>query len=232
MAVKWGSHMRPLLITVPIGCLLACIGGLLWVQAKARSEMPYSTSTDIVTNQPRHLVTAKMSAETDAKLGKLEPTIIAPDVNGKPVTIGSHDAERPQFVYFVLDGCPCSFDAEPLFHDLYKQFKGVVDFVSVTNGDLAKAKLWNSELSVPYALVPDPKEEIIHEYGAKAAVYSVLIAKDGHVAKMWPGYSKALLKEMNALMAKLSGVSERPFDTKYAPNVKATGCAFSDPGFK
>jgi peroxiredoxin len=224
--------MRPAYITVPLGCLFACIGGLMWVQARARGEMPYSNSTDIISNQPRHLVTAQMTAETEARLNKLEPTTQTADVTGKPVTIASHNAPRPQFVYFVQDGCPCSFDAEPLFHDLSKQFKGEIDFVSVTNGDAEKAGRWNSDMAVPYPVVSDPKEEIIHRYGAKSSVYSVLISKDGHVAKMWPGYSHDLLLEMNSLMAKIAGVPERKFDTKYAPIIKATGCAFSDPNFK
>jgi len=224
--------MRPIFITIPAGCLLACLGGLMWVQAKARSESPYSESTNIVTSQPRHLITAQMVAETEAKSNALEPTFVVNDATGKSVTIGNHTGSKPQFVYFVLDGCPCSFDAEPLLHDLYKQFSGKIDFVSVTNGDLEKAKQWNSQMSVPYPVIPDPKEKIIHAYGAKAAIYSALITKDGHIAKMWPGYSKDLLLEMNSLMAKLAGVKEKPFDTKYAPITKATGCAFSPADFK
>jgi peroxiredoxin len=224
--------MRPWVITVPAGCLLACLGGLMWLQAKARGELPYSTSSDIITNQPRHLVTAQMTAETEARRNLLEPKVIASDVIGDQVLIADPDAERPQFVYFVRQGCPCSFDAEPLFHDLAKQFAGKIDFVSVTNGTAEQAKAWRSEMSVHYPVIADPNEQIIHKYGAKASVYSILIAKDGHIAKMWPGYSRGLLLEMNSLMAKLAGVPEQKFDTKYAPETKATGCAFSDPSFK
>lgn len=184
----------------------------------------------VLSNQPRHLVTAQMTVETEARKNKLEPTFQVADVSGKPVTIGSRNASRPQFVYFVLDGCPCSFDAEPLFHDLYEHLNGAVDFVSVTDAGLAKAKDWNSQMGVPYTVVSDPKLDIIHAYGAKAAIYSVLITRDGHIAKMWPGYSKDLLLEMNSTMSKLAGIAERPFDTKYAPTVKATGCAFNAPG--
>ena len=217
------------MLTIPIGCLLACLGGLMWVQARARSEMPYYSSADGISSQPRHLVTAQMIAETDAKRNALEPSLETKDVTGALVELASHDATRPQFVYFVLDGCPCSYDAEPLFHDLFKQFKGAIDFVSVTNATLEKAKHWRSDLSVPYPVISDADETIIHKYGAVASTYSILIAKDGHIAKMWPGYSKGLLLEMNSLMTRLAGVPEKPFDTKYAPTVKATGCAFSTP---
>ncbi len=215
-------------ITIPLGCLFACLGGLVWIQARARSETPYSDSVNIITSQPRHLITSQMLAETDAVHNTLERSFKVPDVTGKQVELASPQAVRPQFVYFVVDGCPCSFDAEPLFHDLYKRFKGKVDFVSVTNGDLPKAKLWNAELSVPYPVIPDPKLEIIHAYGAKAAIYCVLVARNGHIAKMWPGYSKDLLLEMNHEMSKIAGVVEQPFDTKYAPITKATGCAFAN----
>ena len=224
--------MRAIWVTIPAGCLLACLGGLMWIQAKARSETPYSNSVNIINSQPRHLITTQMVAETEAKHNAVEPTFITKDVKGTTVIIGDHSGPRPQFVYFVVDGCPCSFDAEPLFHDLYKVFKGKIDFISVTNGDLTKAKLWNTELSVPYPVIPDPKEEIIHAYGAKAAIYSSLIRKDGHIVKMWPGYSKDLLLEMNSEMAKLAGVPEKPFNTKYAPLTKATGCAFTNVNFK
>jgi hypothetical protein len=37
---------------------------------------------------------------------------------------------------------------------------------------------------------------------------------------------------MNSLMSKIAGVPEKPFDTKYAPTTKATGCAFSRSDFK
>ncbi len=220
--------MRLLVVTIPAGCLLACLGGLLLLQARVRSMNPYSDGAGtVISNEPPHLVTDKMTAETEARKNKIVPTIEAQDVLGAKVTIGSHDGAKPQFVYFLVDGCPCCFSAEPLFHDLYKQFQGQIDFVAVTNAEPSAAKTWQSEMTPPYALVSDPKEKIISAYGAKAALYSVLITPDGHIAKMWPGYSKDLLLEMNSLMAKLAGTPERPFDPKYAPTVKATGCAFT-----
>ena len=94
-----------------------------------------------------------MIAETAAEANKLEPTIAAKAVDGKAVVLGSKTADKPQFVYFVMDGCPCSYDAEPLFHDLYKHLDGKIDFVSVTNADAEKAKEWFGDLSVPYPVV-------------------------------------------------------------------------------
>ena len=220
--------MRLIWITAPAGMALAC-GGLLLMHL---ANEPHYTSGEIRTDEPRHLITDRMLAETAALSNKLEPTIKAVDVTGKPIILGDRNASKPQYIYFVVDGCPCSYDAEPLFHDLYKNFKGQVDFVSVTNAVPEKAKQWFGELGVPYSVISDPKQEIIHAYEAKAAIYSVLVTKDGHVAKMWPGYSADILKDINATLAKLAGIPVKPFDPKYAPIKKATGCAFTDPNFK
>lgn len=181
---------------------------------------------DLVEGPPRHPVTEKMMAETAEKAKKVAPGFTLKDTEGKEVTIGSPSAPRPQFVYFVLDGCPCSFDAEPLFQKLSRRYQGKVDFVAVTNAGQTKAHQWHTQMLVPYSVVPDPKLEVIKAYEAVSSVYSALVTKDGKIEKMWPGYSQDILKEMNAEFAKISGVKEEPFDPEFAPKERATGCAF------
>jgi peroxiredoxin len=204
------------------GLALAC-GGLLLLTAAKR---PHVETTDIEFSEPRHPVTPEMTRKADAETRALAPGFTVKDVLGKEVTLASPSADRPQFVYFVMDGCPCSFDAEPLFHDLSKQFKDQVDFVSVTDAKADKAKRWYTQMLVPYPVIADPDLELIKAYKATNSVFSVLLDKSGHIEKMWPGYSVDILKEMNSLMAKLAGVPEKPFDTKYAPIKKSSGCAF------
>jgi hypothetical protein len=53
-----------------------------------------------------------------------------------------------------------------------------------------------------------------------------LVGADGKIVKMWPGYSKSLLADMNATIAATLGEKARPFDAAYAPVKQATGCAF------
>jgi peroxiredoxin len=214
--------MRLLWIGLPAGLALASAGGLLYYLGM----QPKMKTVDVVTGQPRHPVTPEMVVETAKKTEKVAPAFKVEDIRGKAVVIGSPAAERPQFVYFVLDGCPCSIEAEPLFHDLAKQFKGKVDFVSVTNADTEKAKRWDVQMLPTYPVVSDPHLEIIHTFGAKNSVYSALLSRDGKIVKMWPGYSVGILKEMNKLMAKEAGVAEKPFDTKYAPLQQSSGCTF------
>ena len=204
------------------GIALACGGMMLLVAAKR----PHVEETDIAFGQPRHPVTTEMTTKTEAVAKRMAPAFTVKDVVGKELTLASPGSERPQFVYFVKDGCPCSFDAEPLFHDLSKQFKGQVDFVSVTDAKPDKAKKWFTQMLVPYPVISDPDQELINAYRATNSVFSVLLDRSGHIDKMWPGYSVGILKEMNSRMAKLADVAEKPFDTKYAPVEKSSGCAF------
>jgi peroxiredoxin len=214
--------MRMLWITLPAGLALASAGGLLLIKANG----VHTDSVPIDVSPVRHPVTKAMLSETQAHAKRVAPGFQVKDFEGKAVTIAPANGERPQFLYFVLDGCPCSFDAEPLFHRLYDRYKGKIDFVSVTDAATQKARDWSVQMLVPYPVVPDPSKEIIHAYEAKSSVYSVLLTKDGRIARMWPGYSKDILEEQNALMAKLAGVKEKPFDAQYAPVEKATGCSF------
>lgn len=214
--------IRPYYLTLPAGIALACGGAALMMAGNA----PHVESVSIKEAEVRHSVTPQMEKETAEETKKLVTTFEVEDSEGKKVVIGAHHAERPQFVYFVLDGCPCSFDAEPLFHKLHKRFAGKVDFVSVTDAKKDKAHEWSVQMLVNYPVVPDPEKRIIRAYEAKASVYSALISKEGHIIKMWPGYSAGLLQDMNAEFAKAAGVPEEPFDPEYAPKEKATGCAF------
>ena len=215
--------MRTLWITVPAGLAFASAGGLMLLLA---NQGHTSGPTINLREAVEHPVTAEMTRETDAKAAKVATAFAVQDFEGKPVTIAPANGERPQFLYFVLDGCPCSYDAEPLMQRLSKRYKGKIDFVTVTNAETQKAREWSVQMLVPYPVISDAKKEIIDAYGAKSSVYSVLISKDGKIVKMWPGYSKDILAEQNKMMAKVAGVKETPFDAQYAPVERATGCAF------
>jgi peroxiredoxin len=214
--------MRLFWLGLPAGLALASGGLLLYTQA----QRPHVRMQEVLTGLPKHPVTVAMTAETGAKTRKPAPAFSLKDVAGEEVAVASPGMERPQFVYFVLDGCPCSFEAEPLFHDLYERHQDRIDFVSITDAEPVKAKRWWQQMMVPYPVVADPKKEVIHAFGAKNSVYSALVARDGTIVKMWPGYSVGILKEINQKMADAGGVPAKPFDTKYAPKEESSGCAF------
>lgn len=195
------------------------------VYTAAKPETPANLPTS---NEPRHPVTPEMTKLTASLTAKRIPTIASKSTEGKTIVFAPESGPRPQFVYFVLDGCPCSYDAEPLFKKLGLKFKGKVDFVTVTNAGEANARAWSVAQAPPYPVVSDPEQKIIKAFGATNSVFSALLDGSGRVIKMWPGYSHDLLIEMNAFLSKAAGVPETKFDPEYAPLAKTSGCDFSE----
>jgi peroxiredoxin len=176
--------------------------------------------------QPRHPVTADMEAKVTNLNQRIAPFFKLPDTDGKPTIIGGA-GPRPQFLYFVKKGCPCSFDAEPLFQSLYKKFNGKIDFIAVTDAEAKDAHKWDLDLKVPYSVVSNPTVDIMNAYQAPSSVYNSLISKEGVIVNRWAGYSKAYLTEMNEAISKLLAVPLTPFDVQYAPIAGTTGCSFT-----
>ncbi|RYG17380.1 hypothetical protein EON82_23935 [bacterium] len=170
----------------------------------------------------RHEVTAQMELETKAQANRLAPVFDRKDVFGKDARAGKGD--RPQMVIFIKNGCPCSIDAQPLFNRLARKYEGKVDFVGIIDKE---GKEFSNQFLVAFPVVEEPSKGLMKAYDARASVYTALIARNGHIVKMWPGYSAGWLKEMNALMAKASATKETPFDPQYAPQEKASGCPFN-----
>ena len=167
-----------------------------------------------------------MSSAAAADTGREAPCFKVKDSRGQPVVIGGSGLKRPQFVYFVNTDCPCSYAAEPMFHSLRDHFGGQVDFICVTNGDLDVTKKWVTEMDVPYPAAQDKSVDIMRAYHAPSSVYSALVTTTGRIVKMWPGFSKGYLSDMNHEMAVTLAQPETPFDTQYAPTQPATGCTF------
>ena len=203
-----------------------CGAGLMMLNAqdaKAAEENAPISNLKFDTNQPKHPVTPEMETETSKSTLKSAPHFDV--IDGREVKHSIGDGERPQFLLFILKGCPCSVDAQPIMNKLSKHFGNAVDFYGITNGDQAEAKDWGVRYSVPFPVVADPSKAIIHGYEAKHSVYSALVFH-GKIVKMWPGYSVDMLAEINETIAKTAGQPVKHFDPEYAPPEKTSGCAF------
>ena len=207
-----------------MGLALASAGALLYYVG----SKPVVKEVAIATNEPRHPVTESMTTLTKSLGHKQLAEIDGTTTENKSIVLAPSHGKRPQFVYFVLDGCPCSFDAEPLFKKLGKKFKDEIEFVAVTNAGMKNARQWEIDQVPPYPVVSDPEQKIIKSFGATNSVFSTLVDSRGRVLKMWPGYSRDILIEMNAELAKAAGIALTPFDPEYAPVKKTSGCDFSE----
>jgi peroxiredoxin len=178
-----------------------------------------------VSLQPEHPVTPEMSKEAAKMDRKIAPEFKRQALSGEGLLISGKQG-KPQFVLFILDGCPCSEDAQPIFNGFSKLWKDKVEFIGVIDSAPNKAKIWVSDYRPNFPVISDPKKEIIKAYHAKQSVYSALISREGQIVKLWPGYSTDLLQEMNKAIAKELGEEPIAFDTQYAPKQKTSGCYF------
>lgn len=206
------------LATTLVGCNLKPVA----THASLNDQLVAANIDPAEYGKVNHVVTAQMELETKAQANRLAPAFSRTDVFGKDARAGKGD--RPQMVIFIKSGCPCSIDAQPLFNRLARKYQGKVDFVGVID---KQGKDFSNQFLVAYPVVEEPSKGLMKAYDARASVYSALVARNGHIVKMWPGYSADWLKEMNALMAKASATKETPFDPQYAPKEKASGCPFS-----
>ncbi|MBS1719180.1 MAG: redoxin domain-containing protein [Armatimonadetes bacterium] len=217
-------------LTIPLGVLLFAAGGYMMVKARnfqqENSDSQASRSIDLNQwDKPKHPVNDAMRDAARLMSTKLAPDVTLKSYLDQDVRLGGY--EKPQFVLFILWQCPCSIDAQPIMNDLSKQFKGKVDFVGVINKPVAQAKEWRDLYQMPFPTLADPDKAAIHAYGIKQSVYSTLVSK-GRIIKVWPGYSKRILEDINQTLAAEIGEKARPFDPKYAPKEDTSGCYFDE----
>lgn len=213
--------MRIAYVTVPLALLFATAGGALMIA----SRNPVSNEWNVL-SQPRHPVTPLMWKNADASRGVAAPEFQVSDLDGRSQSLSELNKSGPVFMYFVLQGCPCSIEAEPHFESLEQRFHGKVQFLAVTNANLSDAKAWKSEFAVPYTVVSQPKLDLMHLYGVTRSVYSLLIGPDGKIIRMWPGYSASMLQDLNKEMAEATHQPAAKFDPKMAPEIMTSGCEF------
>lgn len=220
--------MKAKFFILAVAAALASAGGLMVYL----STQPVVVNQPIISSEPRHLVTPEMTKFTDGRALKVAAAFERTDPFGKKVRTADTTSGRPQFVYFIKDGCPCSVEVEPLFHDLSKRFGDKIDFIGVINRKDDIARRWHTEMFMPYTVVADPSLEIIKAYGATNSAFSALVSRGGKIVKMWPGYSIGLIKDMNATMASETGQKATTIDTKWAPKKAASGCRFDEDAAK
>ncbi len=203
--------------TVPIGVVCAGFGVFLMLGSHAPADPGFA---------PRHAVTKKMETITGAWARRVAPPFLVTDVAKKPVSLDDMVAKGPVFLYFIKDGCPCSVDAQPLFNHLRDKFKGKVSFIGVIDADAKKGAKWAKINAMTDPLLGDSKLEVIHAYKATNSAFSTLVLRDGTIQKMWPGYSRDFLLDMNKQICDALGEPVTPFDPLYAPLAKTAGCYF------
>jgi hypothetical protein len=117
-------------------------------------------------------------------------------------------------------------DAQPLFNRLRDKFKGKVRFAGIIDVNPKKAQAWAGRNAMSDPLISDATRKTIHAYKATNSAFSALLMPDGTIDKMWPGYSKEYLLDMNQRISKAVRAPETPLDVAFAPITRTAGCSY------
>ncbi|HRJ27060.1 MAG TPA: TlpA disulfide reductase family protein [Fimbriimonadaceae bacterium] len=208
-------------ITIPTSLLLAG-AGWLFVYSARNANQQIDTA-----NQPwlKHPVTRKMNEDADAQKLKPLTEFQLKDVSGKVQTLQSLAPGKPAVIVLIKDQCPCNLDSQPLLNRLQTMHAPNAQFIGIINsGDSQVARSYAKVTSVNYPILLDPEVEVAKAHNAKRSVYLILVNASGRIVKIYPGYSDAILTELNSKLAQLTGQPEQPYDPGYAPKVPTSGC--------
>ncbi len=214
-AIRW--------LVLSLSLVIASAGILLAVyrpKPAAEGNMP-----NMLTEEVRHPVTLEMHEDAKERRGEPAPDFALGTNDGEKVELAELVKDGPAVVVMTKDGCPCSVESQPYFNDLAKAYEGEVSFVALMDADRNIADLYHSSLSVPYP-VATATEDVFKSYRSKQSVYVFLIKPDMTVAHVWPGYSRAMLVEMNQALADAAGVEPAKVDVTKAPEEMTSGCYF------
>lgn len=180
--------------------------------------------TVLISEGVRHPVTDKMEGVTNKMAAQMAPEFELKDVDGKAWALADLVKAGPVIVVSIKDECPCSVDSQPLFNEISKRFEGKATFVGLFNESPDKAKTYIKNNSVPYPVLIDTQLDTFKAYKAERSVYVTYVNPKGEIVKMWPGYWDKMLLELDGMLSKDTGITPKPFDPKYAPVAKSSGC--------
>jgi len=159
-----------------------------------------------------HPVTQWMADAADAAAGRPVPLL------------PGFDPSRPAVVLFILPGCPCSEEYEPLTQRLATYVGPRAQVLGIVAGTAEEAAAWQRRFRTPFPVIADPDRAIARGFGAERSAYTALVLDGKTIHRLWPGFSAEMLRE---IADRLIGATTTPvegFDTAGAPERLTSGC--------
>ncbi|WP_169974650.1 peroxiredoxin family protein [Tautonia rosea] len=194
-------------------------------EAKAPDRRGPLVITGVLVDE-EHLVTPEMQAASDAMADRPAPGFMAESHEGQMIDSATLVGDRPVFLVFIKDGCPCSTSAEPFFARLHESYGDRASFLGVIDGDAEIANRWVLDHRTPYPVLADEELAIVRAFEVQNSAYVVLIDQEGQITAQWPGYSEDILREMSARLAAMTGRTEAEVGAEEAPELPYSGCPF------
>lgn len=177
----------------------------------------------------KHEATPEMIRQAGERSNRIAPPFSGMDGQGSTHDSRTMFGHRPAVLVFIKNGCPCSVSAQPFFDKIAKAFGEQAEFLGVIDGTTETAKAWGEKYRVRIPILADPDVRIVRDYGAESSVYVVMIDQDRKIARVWPGHSRDMLRELVSLLEAGTGRKVGEIDFDDAPRDLMAGCPFDLP---
>ena len=206
------------------------MGSAFYMQRRGPAFEGVGANTYNIQEVPRHPVTKDMWINAESYEGHQGPKFELLDTDEKSVKsselIGTG---KPTVLVMTKDGCPCSVESQPFWTSMAMYYGERVKFFGIIDADSKGGSKFKTDFGVPYPILSSTDEMVFREFGAKQSVYTYLFDGEGVVKKVWPGYNKAMLAELNKALSDLTGYEAEPTAHDMAPEEMTSGCFFFKP---
>lgn len=156
------------------------------------------------------------------------PSFMLVDQDSNQFGTPSLKGGKPSVLYFIKDGCPCSIEAQPLFNLIASGFGGDANFFGVIDADPKAAQAYAQANAVVYPIICDPQKGLPKSFKIVSSASFALVDGRGMIVKVWAGYNRDALRQLNFLLGTLTQTGPREFDDSAAPKDMTAGCAYFD----
>lgn len=194
------------------------------------SEAPTNMSVPLQPVKPRvkHDVTPEMELASQRMEGKPAPEFSASDGQNVMHRLATELIRGPIVLVFIKEGCPCSIAAQPYFERIAHAYSTSVQFLGVIDGSPEVARAWGEKYRVSFPILADEKLTIIRDYNIDSSAHVAFVKQDRTLVRLWPGFSKAMLAELNVTIATTTYSRLRQVNLVDAPSELTTGCPFDN----
>jgi peroxiredoxin len=185
-------------------------------------------NSERATFHENHFLGAKQLAESNAATRREFADLAADAHDGRRLDWQSLSGGQPVLLVFIKDGCPCNAEFDSYLGRVEKLYRGDVRFAGVIDGDVDTARRYVEQSRVEYPILADPDRRLIRRFNARNGCYAALLAADGALDTLWPGYSADALRDLARRIAALTHVAERLPKVSDVPAALTTGCPFTE----
>lgn len=217
-----------------LGIASLSVSGLLIVGSffmmaltKAERQNPQIRSNAVnIQEVPRHPVSEQMQLTADNLAKSQASDFQLPTTSGKDFHLLDQLQKKPVLIVMTKDGCPCSIEAQPFYTALATNYADRLTTIGVIDADKVGALKYKEGLRPGYEIAYTTTTDLFEKYKSKQSVYTYLINQDGTLRKVFPGYSRASLVELNDILHDLTGLPRAELDLTMAPEKMTSGCFF------